>query len=85
MLTELATTGGGHFYLLDQVMSALGKIDSEIEKLEKKETEQRSFTEFNSYFQLFLFPAILLLFFEFLFSSMKNSNKNWKSLFGIKQ
>ena len=85
MLTELATTGGGHFYLLDQVMSALGKIDSEIEKLEKKETEQRSFTEFNSYFQVFLFPAILLLFFEFLFSSMKNSNKNWKSLFGIKQ
>ena len=85
MLTELANTGGGEFYLLDQVMSALGKIDSEIDKLEKKETEQRSFTEFNSYFQLFLLPAILLLFFEFLFSSMKNSNRNWKSLFGIKK
>ena len=84
MLTELANTGGGEFYLLDQVMSALDKIDKEIEKLEKKETEQRSFTEFNSYFQLFLFPAILILIFEFLFSPMRNMDKNWKSIFGIK-
>ncbi len=83
MLTELASTGGGEFYLMDQVMSALDKIDKEIDKLEKKETEQRSFTEYNSYFQLFLLPAILLLFFEFLFSSMRSTDKNWKSLFGI--
>jgi len=84
MLSELAEAGGGKFYLMDQVMSALDKLDSEIDRLEKRETEQRSFTDYNSYFQLFLLPAIFLLFFEFLFSSMKSLTGNWKSLFGIK-
>jgi len=84
MLQDLAEAGGGKFYLLDQVMSALGDLDNEIDKLEKKEVEQRSFTDYNSYFQLFLFPAFLLLFIEYFISTSKRKNSSWKSIIGLK-
>lgn len=83
MLKDLAEAGGGKFYLLDQIMSALSDLDSEIDKLEKKEVEQRSFTEYNSYFQLFLFPAFLLLFLEYFISTSSNKSRSWKSIFGL--
>lgn len=84
MLTELANAGGGEFYMIDQVMSALSKLDREMERMEKRQTEQRSFTEYNSYFQLFLLPAILLLFIEFMIPNFVDKARNWKSLFGLK-
>jgi len=66
MLQDIAENGGGNFYMIDQTLSALKKLDVEIDKLEKQETEQRSFTDFNSYFQIFLFPAIILFLLEWL-------------------
>jgi len=84
MLQDLAEAGGGKFYLLDQVMSALGDLDKEIEKLEKKEVEQRSFTDYNSYFQLFLLPAFLLLFVEYFIGTSNNKSRSWKTILGLK-
>ncbi|MBT8232647.1 MAG: VWA domain-containing protein [Saprospiraceae bacterium] len=83
MLKDIAEAGGGQFYSLDQTMSALNKIDREIDKLEKQEVEQRSFTDYNSYFQYFLFLAILLLTIEYFISNLSNRNRSWKSIFGI--
>lgn len=82
LLQEIADQGNGKFYMIDQAMTALNKLDSDIEKLEKKEVEQTSFSDYNSYFQLFLFPAILLLIINFLLSSRK-TNSNWKQNLGL--
>jgi len=84
LLRDVAESGGGEFYMIDQTMSALSKLDNEIDKLEKQEVEQRSFTDYNSYFQLFLFPAILLFIFEYLLSSNSSGTGGWKKLLGIK-
>jgi len=84
LLRDIAESGGGSFYMIDQTMSALNKLDAEIDKLEKKEVEQRSFTDYNSYFQLFLLPAILLFIFEYLLSSNSSGTSGWKKLLGLK-
>lgn len=84
LLKDVAQSGGGEFYMIDQTMSALSKLDAEIDKLEKQEVEQRSFTDYNSYFQLFLFPAILLIILEYLLSSISSGTGGWKKLLGLK-
>lgn len=83
LLQEIAENGGGKFYMIDQAMTALNKLDSEIDKLEKKEVEQTSFSDYNSYFQIFLFPAILFLVLEMLLSS-RATNRNWRKTLGVK-
>lgn len=75
LLKEVAEAGGGKFYMIDQTLSALNKLDSEIEKIEKQEVEQRSFTDYNSFYQYFLFIAIFLFVIEYLMSN-KTGQKN---------
>ena len=72
LLQDIADAGGGNFYMVDQTLSALKKLDNDIEKIEKQEVEQRSFTDYNSYFQYFLFLAILLFVIEYLISNKLN-------------
>ena len=83
LMQDVADGGGGEFYMIDQTMSALSKIESEISRLEKKEVEARSFTDYNSYFQFFLLPAILLLIWEFLFSAQTTGTRGWKKMLGL--
>ena len=73
MMKDIAEAAGGRFYLMEQSNKLLKRIKSEINKLEKKEVEQRSFTDFESYFQYFLIPAILLLIIEFMLSNARRS------------
>ncbi len=72
LLQDIADAGGGNFYMVDQTLSALKKLDNDIEKIEKQEVEQRSFTDYNSYFQYFLFFAIMLFVIEYLISNKLN-------------
>ncbi len=65
MLAELADAGGGDAYNLSQGDGVLEALRSALDRLEKREVEARSFTEFESYFQWFLLPALLLLVLEF--------------------
>ncbi len=83
LMQDIAESGGGEFYMIDQAMTALNKLDVQIDRLEKREVEQRSFTDFNSYFQYFLIPAILLFMFEYCFSSRRSKHQNWRSVIGI--
>jgi len=83
LLKDIANAGGGEFYMIDQTMSALPALDAQIDKLEKQEVEQRSFTDYNSFFQYFLFCGILLLFFEYFMSNFSNKKRGWKRLIGI--
>jgi len=83
MLQDIAEAGGGKYYSLDQTMSALSKLDRDIDRLEKQEVEQRSFTDYNSYFQYFLFLAVILLIIEYFLTNISNRTKSWKSILGI--
>lgn len=83
LLQDIATTSGGEFYLMEQSPRLLSEIKNEINKLEKKEVEQRSFTDFASYFQYFLFFGLLFLIIEYFVSNTINKNWNLKKHLNI--
>jgi len=81
MLRSLANTGGGNYFNLrngDQVLSALR---TKIDKLEKREVEQRSFTDFESYFQYFIAAGLFLLIIEFLISFRQSTWLKGKDIY----
>ena len=72
MLEDLAEAGNGaYFNLTDDTEAVVKAVRSRIDKIAKRELEARSFTNYASYFQYFLFPAILLIFIEFFISYRK--------------
>lgn len=83
ILKDIANAGGGNFYMIDPAMSALKTLDNALEKLEKQEVEQRSFTDFNSYFQLFLGLALLLLLIEGLLDNKKRHGRRLTKVLDI--
>lgn len=60
-LQEMAQKGGGRFYLINDGKAAIDNIVAEVNKLEKRKTEEQVFTTYNSYFQVFLGLAFLCL------------------------
>ncbi len=81
MLRDLAMAGNGAYFNIaegDQIVPALKE---RIEGVEKRELEQRSFTEFESYFQYCLGLGLLLLLIEFVISYRKNRWLGNKDLF----
>ena len=76
LLKELAAKGGGAAYLLGQGDAAIRAIRQEVDLLQKRDMEVRSFSEFESYFQWFLLPAFLLLALETWLSWRKKGNIN---------
>lgn len=71
LLTNLADKGGGKFYPIIAGNQIISDLKLELEKLDKREIEQKSFTDYASYYQYFLFLAIILLFIEFILSERK--------------
>ena len=61
LLQKLASSGGGVSYLVTQGDAAIAAIRREVDRLQKREVEVRSYSEYESYFQWFLLPAFLLL------------------------
>lgn len=61
LLQNLASAGGGAAYRLTQGEAAIEAIRRELNRLQKREMEVRSYSEFDSYYQWFLLPALLLL------------------------
>ena len=70
-MADVAESSGGRFYTIEQEKAAIDDIKMQIAQLKKKEVEQRSFTDFNSYFQYFLMVAFVFLFIEYLLPSRK--------------
>ncbi len=83
MMKDLADAGGGSFYIMEQSPKLMNQIKSEINKLEKKEVEQRSFTDYASYFQYFLLIAILFFVFEQFLSNSSNSSWSLRKFLNI--
>lgn len=77
IMRDLAEAGKGAYYNVIGGESILSELDSKIDQLEKKELEQRSFEDYESYFQLFLFPGLLFLLFNFFLFDRKNKKWGW--------
>ena len=83
LLNQLALNSGGVYYSLAQESSIPQLLEEQVARLEKKKVEQRSFTEFESYFQYFLLVGILLLIIEILLPYKKSTwykNRNWLNI-----
>ncbi len=61
LMTSLASKGGGAFYDATKETNLTGAITSALSGLERTQTAERSFSEYKSYYQVFLLPAILFL------------------------
>jgi Ca-activated chloride channel homolog len=66
LIFDLAKAGGGTSYNLSQGESIIQSITTSIEQLKKRNIETRSYSTFESYYQWFLLPGLLLLLLEFL-------------------
>jgi Ca-activated chloride channel family protein len=65
-LKSLAKAGGGDYFNLSNQTGIIEALQKHIEKMAKEESEVRSFSDFESYFQWFVAAALLLLTFEFM-------------------
>lgn len=82
MLRDVAQEGeGSYFNLANESDEVIAALRQRVDQLEKRELEQRIFDEYNSYFQFFLFPALLLILIEFLLHYRKNKYFAGKDLF----
>lgn len=83
-LRELAKMGQGGFFDLGTDPELIKQsLATQLDRLEKREFEQRAFSEYESYFQYFLGATLLLIIIEFLISYSKNKYLADKDLFKI--
>ena len=75
LLKQLASNGGGEYHPINSGMSAINQLLDHFERMEKREVEQRSYTDFESYFQYFLLGGILLLLISYLIPEGKLINE----------
>jgi len=83
LLQEIAEAANGKFYLLDDGFSLTKKIVNDLSKIEKQEVEQRSFTDYNSYFQYLLGLALFALIFESFISNKSGNLFDFKKWFRL--
>lgn len=81
MLRQVAEAGGGVYFNLSQGDNIADVVRNKIDGMEKREFEQRSFSEYESYFQYFILAALLLLLIEFVLSFRKSNRWGNKDLF----
>ena len=72
-LRKIALSGGGKYFNLSQGDAVIGALKREVNSLQKRDLEVRSFAEFESWYQWFLLPAVLLLMMELLISFRKKN------------
>ena len=60
LMQAIADDGGGVYYYLNGTERILEDIDARVDKLEKESFEERSFTEYESYYQIFLGLAVFV-------------------------
>lgn len=73
MLKDLANAGEGDYFNIANTNGIIAALKNRIEKVEKRELETRAFNEYESYFQWFLFPVILILIIEFMMPYRKST------------
>ncbi len=78
LVNEMARAGGGESWLIGQGTEIVTGISRRIDQIAKRDVEQRSFTEYISYFQYLLALGILFVVIElFLAEKAKQSEPRW--------
>lgn len=73
LIKKIAASGGGNFYkATDNVDGVIARLNNKMSKLEKTEFEQQEFDVYETYFQIFVAIALLLLIIEFFISYQKS-------------
>lgn len=73
MLTNLASIGNGSYYELGMQGSINEEVMAGLRQIEQREFEDIDFSNYNSYFFWFLLIALYLIFFEYVWPSVKIS------------
>ena len=81
MLRELSNAGQGAYFNLAEGDKIITALREKIDQVEDRELEQRSFSEYESYFQYFIAIALLFILVEFLISYRKSKWMEGKDLF----
>ncbi len=68
LMIDLAKVADGRYFHITKADDIFDAIDKKLEQLDRRELEIQSFDEYNSYFQYFLFPALVFLVLFMLFS-----------------
>lgn len=79
-LKALAMKGNGTYTLLNNAEDAAARISSSVEGMEQRNLGTMAYTDYNSYFQFFLLPALVLLLLEWM---IPNARKEKKAQRGI--
>ena len=68
LLEQIADEGNGKFYVLNMDENKIvDDMQVQLEKIQKRAVEIKSYTEFRSFYQYFLFGGIIILVFWFFY------------------
>lgn len=81
MLKALAQAGGGEHFNIERSEQVITALRERIDKMEKQELEARSFSDYESHFQVFVLIALALLVLEFLISFKKEKWLEGRDIF----
>jgi len=80
ILQEISESTSGRYFRVKGSQGEIPKIISELEDMDKKDFEDRVFTDYEDQFQYFIFVALLLLLLEFFISER---SKGWYKNFNL--
>jgi Ca-activated chloride channel family protein len=82
---EIAAAGNGAYVRATNANSGLGIVMDQIEKIQRKTVDSKSFKDFEDRFQFFLGIALLLLMIEFFIPNRKSRRLSNLKLFEVKK
>ncbi len=85
MCKEISAAGGGVYVRANNSNSGLGIVMDQINKLQRKTVDSKSFKDFEDRFQFFIAIAFVLLLVEFFISSRRNMRLSGIKLFEVKK
>ncbi len=75
VLIDIAKVADGRYFHITKAEDIFGAISKKLEQLDRRELEIQSFDEYNSYFQYFLFPGLILLALFMVFRDKAKTNE----------
>jgi Ca-activated chloride channel family protein len=85
MCKEISAAGGGVYVQANNSNSGLGIVMDQINKLQRKTVDSKSFKDFEDRFQFFIGIAFVLLLVEFFISNRRNMRLSGIKLFEVKK
>jgi Ca-activated chloride channel family protein len=72
LMREIAEAGNGNYFYLSEGMQITQSLREQVDRMEKREYEQRVFDEYESYFQYCILAGLIVLLIEFMLSYRKS-------------